>query len=307
MDVSGKTRLKIAISGGSGFIGTHVLQHFIDQQNELILISRTKQACLDGVRCLTWDQLEQNHSSFEHLDAWINLAGETINQRWSDSAKERIMYSRQTAVQRIVKLIDLLQDKPKVVINVSAIAIYGTSATQINTEKTSTNPHDFLSTVVNQWEQAIDLLQGTRVIKLRTGLVLGTDGGALGAMVMPYRFGMGGRIGKGTQWVSWIHIDDIVRLIDFCIHHNEITGIVNATAPNSVTMDQFGRTIAKVLHRPHLFPVPSFVLKLLFGEMSMLILEGQRVTPQVAIDYGFTFKYSRLEEALEQLLSKKSN
>jgi uncharacterized protein (TIGR01777 family) len=297
--------VKIAISGGSGFIGTHLLKYLADQRNEIIIISRSQQSVIKGARRVTWEQLEMDNEPLENLDAWINLAGETINQRWTHAAKERIMSSRVDVVEQMIKLIHKLQTKPKVVINGSAVGIYGTSETETFTEQSDTSAKDFLSMVVVRWEQAIDALQGIRIVKLRTGLVLGMDGGALPRMMQPYRLSVGGRVGKGSQWISWIHIEDLVRLIDFCIQNNQISGAVNAAAPYPVTMDQFGRTIATVLRRPHLVPVPGFALKLLFGEMAILVLEGQRVLPQVLLDQDFTFHYSRLEKALRQLTETK--
>jgi uncharacterized protein (TIGR01777 family) len=297
--------VKIAISGGSGFIGRHLVKYLTEQSNEVIIISRAQQSIMKGARGVTWKQLEMDREPLENLDAWINLAGETINQRWTQAAKESIMRSRVETVEQMIKLIDKLQTKPKVVINGSAVGVYGTSETDTFTEQSDTSAKDFLSTVVVRWENAIDELQGIRIVKLRTGLVLGMDGGALPRMMQPYRLSVGGRVGKGSQWISWIHIADLVRLIEFCIQNNQIIGAVNAVAPYPVTMDQFGRTIATVLRRPHLVPVPEFALKLLFGEMAILVLEGQRVLPQVPLDQDFTFHYSRLEKALRQLTETK--
>ncbi|MEX2462312.1 MAG: TIGR01777 family oxidoreductase [Paenibacillaceae bacterium] len=293
--------MKIAISGGSGFIGTHLIRYLLKQQVEILLISRTKKSPSQNVVCITWEELERDSQSLENLDAWINLAGETLNQRWTAAAKTRIIDSRIATIQHIAKLIEKLQNKPKVMINSSAIGIYGTSEMETFTEESITHATDFLSDVVEQWEKATELFKGMRVVRLRTGLVLGMDGGALPSMIMPYRFGVGGRVGKGTQWISWIHMQDLVRLFEYCIATEHVSGAVNATSPHPVTMDQFGRTISMVWHRPHLFPVPSFVLKLLFGEMSILVLEGQRVLPQVLLAQGYVFDFTNLEAALKQL------
>jgi uncharacterized protein len=297
--------MKIAISGGSGFIGTHLINYLLEKQYEVILITRAKKTIQQKVVCVTWNELDQDSQRLEKLDAWINLAGETINQRWTSAAKSRIMDSRIRIIQHMAELLEKLQDKPKVIINSSAVGIYGTSDTETFTENSMTRSTDFLSEVVVQWEKATELFKGIRVVRLRTGLVLGLNGGPLPSMIMPYRFGVGGRVGKGTQWVSWIHIQDVVRLIEFCITTDQLSGTVNATSPNPVTMEQFGRTIAKVWHRTHLFPVPSFVLKLLFGEMSVLVLEGQRVLPQVLIKHDYVFQYKELEAALRQLNAEK--
>jgi uncharacterized protein (TIGR01777 family) len=293
--------MKIAISGGSGFIGTHLINYLLEQLNEVLLITRTKIPSFPKVVCVTWDELEQNHQLIENLDAWINLSGESISQRWTSAAKARIINSRVITIQHLATLLEKLNDKPKVVINSSAVGIYGTSETETFTEQSTTHSNDFLSNVVEQWEKATELIKDIRIVRLRTGLVLGMDGGAFPSMIMPYRFGVGGRVGKGTQWVSWIHIQDLVRVFEYCITTDQIKGAVNATSPNPISMELFGKTIAKVWHRPHFFPVPSFVLKLLFGEMSTLVLEGQRVLPEALMQCGYTFHYAELEGALKQL------
>jgi uncharacterized protein (TIGR01777 family) len=300
--------MKIAISGGSGFIGTHLIEYLLKQHHEIILITRTqKTGSSHHVTSITWDALECDSEPLESLDAWINLAGESINQRWTAAAKSRIVHSRINIIQRMAKLIEKIQIKPKVIINSSAIGIYGTSETAIFSEKSVTHATDFLSDVVEQWEKATEVFKGLRVVRVRTGLVLGIDGGALPSMIMPYRFGVGGRVGKGTQWISWIHIQDLVHLFEYCISTEALSGAVNATSPIPVTMDQFGKTIAKVWQRPHFFPVPSFVLKLMFGEMSILVLEGQRALPEVLLAQGYVFQYSELEAALRQLHEENNN
>lgn len=294
--------MKIAISGGSGFIGTHLIHYLLKQHHEIVLITRTKKiTTLPNVLGVTWADLERNSQPLEKLDAWINLAGETLNQRWTAAAKSRIVHSRIDTIQQMAKLLEKLQNKPKVIINSSAIGIYGTSETETFSEKSTTYSTDFLSDVVEQWEKATELFKDIRVVKIRTGLVLGMDGGALPSIIMPYRYGVGGRVGKGSQWISWIHMQDLVRLFEYCLTEESLSGAVNATSPKPVTMDQFGKTIAKVWHRPHLFPVPGFVLKLLFGEMSILVLEGQRVLPELLLARGYVFQYTELEAALKQL------
>jgi hypothetical protein len=167
-------------------------------------------------------------------------------------------------------------------------------------------PEDFLAEVVRQWERAADAIEGARVVKLRIGVVLAPDGGALRPMTLPYRLGVGGSIGHGRQWLSWIHIRDLIRIADFCVNNRDISGPVNATAPSPVTNDEFGRTLGRILGRPHFMPVPSFLFRLLFGEMSMLLLKGQRALPDKLIRHGFAFEYPALDQALAQLLKRRA-
>ncbi|WP_248925657.1 TIGR01777 family oxidoreductase [Paenibacillus hamazuiensis] len=294
--------MKIAIAGGTGFIGKHLIRHFLQERHSVILISRryTEQAD-PNVRTVTWAELENNTGSLEGVDAIVNLAGESINQRWTAAAKERILQSRLDTVGRIVSLVDRLQAKPSVVVNASGMSIYGTSETEEFDESSPKRITDFLADTVEKWEAAIDRIRGVRVVKLRVGVVLGNDGGAFPKMAMPYKLWVGGRIGSGRQVLSWIHIRDMVRLIDFCIRHDGISGPVNATAPNPVTNDEFGRALGRALGRPHLFPVPAFMFNLLFGELAVLLLEGQRVIPRVLLRHGFEFEYPTIERALTAL------
>jgi uncharacterized protein (TIGR01777 family) len=190
-----------------------------------------------------------------------------------------------------------------VVINASGMSIYGTSLNDTYDERSPHHIVDFLSGIVEEWEQAADQIKGVRVVKIRIGLVIGKDGGAFPKMLLPYKLGVGGKIGSGNQWISWIHIDDMVQLIDTCIQNEQISGPVNATAPNPVTNDQFGRAIAAAWHRPHWFPLPAFMLKLMFGELSTLLLDGQKVLPHVLLNHGFEFKYPTIDQALRDLAS----
>lgn len=299
--------MKIVITGGTGFIGTHLVRYFLAQGHELILISRSHSPLApSGVKLYTWKQIATNPHELEGVDAIINLAGASINQRWTIRNKHTILQSRLDAVAQIATLVSALTQKPQVVINAAGMSIYGTSLTASFTESSPAHIEDFLSTVCEQWEAAADRITSCRVVKIRIGLVLGNDGGAFPKMALPYRLGIGGKVGSGAQWLSWIHIEDMCRLIDTCIQNSRIQGAVNGTAPTPVTNDQFGRTLARVLNRPHWFPVPSFMMKLIFGELSTLLLDGQRVIPQVMLDHGFTFRYPTLDAALIHLLNHES-
>jgi uncharacterized protein (TIGR01777 family) len=297
--------MKIAIAGGTGFIGKHLTRYYTNKGSSVIIISRHSAAANNpAVTSVTWKELEQSPERLAGVDAIINMSGETISQRWTAAAKHRILQSRLDSVDHLVRLLERLENKPKVVVNASGMSIYGSSETDTFDESSPARITDYLAEVVEKWERAIDRLSGTRVVKLRVGLVLGNDGGAFPKMALPYKLWAGGRIGSGRQVLSWIHIDDIVKLIDYCIEHDSIEGAVNATAPNPVTNDEFGRALGKAMKRPHLFPVPSALFKLLFGEMSVLLLEGLRVLPRKALAHGFRFEYTTIDQALDQLVNK---
>lgn len=296
--------MKIAITGGSGFIGKRLISFWLEQGHELINISRSSSKQLPGVRTLTWDELERNADLLEGLDAIVNLAGESISQRWTAAAKTRIVQSRLQAAERIAKLVATMDPKPKVVVNASGMSYYGISETDTFDENSPFRNTDFLADVVKQWEAAADLIQGTRIVKVRVGLVLDNKEGAFPKMALPYKLGVGGTVGSGRQWHSWIHIDDMVRLIDFCVQNDAIIGPVNATAPNPVTNKDLGRAIATAMRRPNLFPVPAFMMKLIFGELSVLLLKGQKVIPRVLQQHGFVWRFPLLAGALKDLIKK---
>ncbi|MNB77627.1 Epimerase family protein [compost metagenome] len=301
--------MKYIICGGSGFIGRELAALWLTAGHQLIVTGRTLPKAATSHPALsytTWDNLAANPEIAENADALVNLAGASLSQRWSAEGKRAIMQSRLETVEAAGRLVSALQHKPPVIVQASAVAIYGTSLTATFDENSPVRVMDFPSEVVHTWEAAADAAYtGTRLVKLRTGVVLGNESGAFPKMKLPYMLGFGGRIGSGKQWLSWIHLEDIARLIDFSIRNPEIAGPVNATAPNPVTNGQFGRMIGKVYHRPHWFPVPAVILKAAAGELSEILLKGQRVLPSKAVNHGFTFNYPTLQPALEQLKAEK--
>ncbi|WP_106768673.1 TIGR01777 family oxidoreductase [Paenibacillus faecalis] len=299
--------MKIAICGGTGFIGQSLCRHWVQEGHHIIIVTRSKPEKVenaDQITYATWDDMKQKPQLFEGLDALINLAGSSLSQRWSVNGKERILSSRHQTVAAVAELMRHLSRKPPVVIQASAMAIYGTSEDKTFDESSPSRVMDFPSSVVAEWEEAADRIPVDRLIKLRISVVLGNDGGAFPKMILPYKLGFGGKIGSGHQWMSWIHIRDIVSLIDFCVQNPDIKGPVNAAAPHPVTNKEFGRTVAKVYRRPHWLPVPSFLLKTILGELSMILLEGQRIIPVKAEKHGFQFQYPKLIDALYDLRKK---
>ncbi|MEK3751819.1 TIGR01777 family oxidoreductase [Paenibacillus sp. FSL E2-8871] len=301
--------MKYVICGGTGFIGSELAKYWLLAGNEVAIVGRNLPKAAPYHPKLsyhTWDSLNNDQVPIENADALVNLAGASLSQRWSPSGKKAIMQSRLATVSAAAKLLDRLKHKPSVVIQASAVAIYGTSLQDTFSESSPAHVMDFPSEVVKTWEEATDeAYKNIRMIKLRTGVVLGNESGAFPKMKLPSLLGFGGNIGAGNQWVSWIHLTDIVRLIDFCIQNPTIAGPVNATAPHPVTNEEFGRTIGKVYKRPHWFPLPAILLKTAVGELSEILLKGQRVLPSAALEHGFIFTFPTLQTALEDLKSQK--
>ncbi len=233
-------------------------------------------------------------------DAVIHLAGEPVAQRWTLEAKRRIRESRVDGTRR---LIAALPAPPKVFICSSAVGFYGSRGDEILTE-TSPPGTGFLAEVCTAWEGAADEASalGARVVKLRTGVVLGGRGGALDRMLPPFRMGVGGRLGSGRQWMPWIHLDDHLDLVEFALGQAGVSGPINAVAPNPVTNREFTVTLARALHRPAFLPAPAIALKAMFGEMASALLDSQRVIPRAALDAGFVFRHSELGPALQEIL-----
>ncbi len=297
--------LKIAIAGGTGFIGKQLTQYLLDKGHDIYILTRSKKTSAEkNLHFVQWMTETTNPAqSLEGVDVIINLAGKSINDRWTEEAKKQINDSRVQSTRAIYSIISSLSEKPKVFINASAIGLYGTSLTKTFTEQSNETGSDFLAKTVETWEKEASRIQelNVRTVFTRFGIVLG-DEGALSKMVLPYKLFAGGNLGSGQQWVSWIHVMDLVRLIEHIIF-STVSGPVNAVSPNPVTMNEFGKTIGNVLNRPHWLPAPAFALKMVLGEMSLLILEGQKVLPEKALEDGFTFTYPHVDKALQDILA----
>lgn len=299
--------MRIIVCGGTGFVGSHLVPYWLNEGHDITIVTRkiTPDKKSDKkIKYITWEDMEQHPEQLEGIDALVNLAGESLNQRWSTKTKLELVESRMRTVNIVSKSIEKLERKPEVVVQASAMAIYGTSKNETFDESSERRTMNFPSSLAEQWEAATDSIKDVRLIKLRVSLVLGKSGGAYPLMSLPYKLFAGGKIGSGKQWVSWIHIDDMVRLIDFCVKNKEIEGPVNASCPGPVRYDELGATFSKVLHRPHWFHVPSLMIKPVLGELSVVLLQGQRVIPQKALDHGFKYLYPDIESAIADLEGK---
>ncbi|MRH44654.1 TIGR01777 family protein [Aquibacillus halophilus] len=298
--------MKIAITGGTGFVGKQLTDELVKQKHDVYILTRSPERHQDTsqVRYVGWLK-EEYHPEQElpQLDAIVNLAGDSLFGYWTKTKKDRILSSRIKATENVVDLIKQMEKKPQVLVNASAIGYYGTSTTDSFTENTTASGDDFLAHVTKKWEQTAKAAEsyGVRTVYARFGIILGSEG-ALPMMTMPFKLMVGGKVGTGQQWMSWIHISDVVGLILFAINNNQIEGALNAVAPNPVRNKEFSQMIAKVMHRPYWLPAPSFAMKTVLGDMSMLVLKGQHVIPEKATLQHYSFNYPTLEDALENIL-----
>ncbi len=242
--------------------------------------------------------------AFEGVDAVVNLQGEKINQRWTDDAKRRIMESRRTGTRNLIGTISGLQRKPKVLVNQSAIGFYGDRGDAM-VDESADSGEGYDAEVVREWEASAHEAEGTgvRLVIIRTGHVLDSGDGLLAELLPPFKLGVGGPLAGGRQYMSWIHIDDEVGILLWAIDNEKVSGTVNSTAPNPVTNRELSKAIGRALHRPASMPVPGFVLDLKFGgEFGAVLRGGQRVMPRRALDLGYEFRHTDIDEALKSLL-----
>jgi uncharacterized protein (TIGR01777 family) len=301
--------MKILISGSHGLVGTALIKSLeLDGGHEIFSLVRRAPNSRSEIE---WspDRYSIALARIEGFDAVVHLAGESIAEgRWTDERKKRIRESRVKGTRLLGDALANLTAPPKTMLSASAIGYYGNRGDELLTE--SSAPGDgFLSEVCVEWEKATALAteKGIRVVNPRLGIVLDQKGGALAKMLPPFRMGVGGRIGSGKQWMSWIALDDVVGALKFALTNEGMSGPVNFVAPNPVTNAEFTRTLGKALSRPTLFPIPAFGVRLLFGEMGeALLLSGQRVEPKRLGDVGYPIQYSALEAALRHVLEQKT-
>ena len=297
--------MNITISGASGFIGRRLLKVLGGCGHTLHVLSRHAGTNLPpGVRLSVWDPVKglPPEDALPEAGAVISLAGEPVAQRWTAEARRRIRESRVTGARHLVQALANMERRPEVLVCASAIGYYGSRGGEMLTEASAPGS-GYLAEVCAAWEQealAAEAL-GVRVVRLRISLVLARHGGALQRMLPPFRLGVGGRLGDGRQWMSWIHLDDLCEMFRFAVE-NQVRGAWNAAAPNPVTNSDFTRALAAALKRPAVFPVPGFALRAIFGEMAEMLLGSQRVIPEAPVQAGFEFRYPRLDGALAEIM-----
>ncbi len=295
--------MRILITGASGLIGKALQKSFAEKGYEMLLASRSE---AKDDQHIQWNAetgfADEDLERLEGLDAVVHLAGEGIaGLRWTEDKKKAIRDSRVFGTRTMIEAFARLEKKPKMFIAGSAIGFYGDRGDEELTEASPAGT-TFLADVCKEWDaesrRAEDL--GIRTVLLRTGIVLSKDGGALATMLTPFKFGVGGVVGTGKQWMSWISLDDVVGVINYALENENVRGAVNNVAPNPVTNEEFTKTLGEVLYRPTFLPLPEFAVNLVFGEMGdALLIDSTKVVPRRLKDAGYKFKFTDLKKALE--------
>jgi len=300
--------MTVLITGATGLIGREIVKQCHDKGFNVhyLTTSKSKLATESNYKGFFWNpnNNEIDHSCFDGVSTIINLVGASISKRWTKPYKKEILESRTKTAQLLQDTIRLYNYNIKHVVSASAIGIYPSSFTNYYDEAYDQNSDSFLGTVVAQWEDAIDGFKelGCKVAKIRIGLVLARQGGALPEIIKPIKFGAGAAFGNGKQWQSWIHVTDLANIFLHVVAH-KLEGVYNGVAPNAVTNSELTKTVAKVLHRPLIMPnIPKPLMKLILGEMHMLLFESQRVSSDKIKAKGFYFKYANLKPALIDIL-----
>jgi uncharacterized protein (TIGR01777 family) len=286
--------MKIAMTGATGFVGSYLGEKFARAGHTVAPVSR-KDLGGDG------DGLPE---ILRHAEVVVNLAGAPIIKKWTRQYKEELYASRVETTRKVVAAMKSLKERPRALVSASAIGIYASGETRTHTEKNNELAQDFLGALARDWEQAALEAEelGVRTVLFRFGVVLGRGGGALQAMLPPFKAGLGGTIGDGSQPFSWVHIEDLARAFRAAIEDDSFRGIYNLTAPNPVTNKELTRVLAKALGRPAVFRVPTMVLKLQFGEGAQVLTKGQRVLPERLTESGFEFRFKDIESAIRDCL-----
>ena len=308
--------MRVTVTGATGLIGRRLVAALLQRDDAVTVLSRhpdrakvdldrpsSSAAHGDSLRAMQWDPSGEAapQAALAGAEAVVNLAGENVAQRWSSSAKRAIRESRVLGTRNLVLSLEALAEteRPKVLVSGSAIGYYGAHGDEPIDEESAAG-HDFLAQTCAQWEREAEIAArlGIRVVKVRTGVVLDSQGGALGKMLPPFKLGVGGPVASGRQYISWIHTDDVVGILLAAIDGEQWSGAVNATAPAPQRNRDFSKALGRVLHRPSLLPVPGAALRLMYGEMAEIVTGGARVLPAKALVLGYEFRHPQLDEAL---------
>ena len=298
--------MKIAVTGATGFLGRAITAEALRRGHQLIILTRRPGSIEHpkGAQVLFWDS--ESQTTLPAHDAVINLAGESIACHWDDAKEKEILRSRQDGTRKLIDAIGEMgphYGRPRILVNASAVGYYGDRGEEVLTEQ-STPATDYLARVCSTWEkEAVRGEQhGLRVTRLRIGVVLGSDGGALDKFLPPFRLGLGGPLGSGHQWFPWVHIEDVANFCLFAVENDEVAGAFNMVAPGIVRGRDFAQALGKQLGRPAVIPVPVFVLRILLGEFGQHLVDSQHVVPQATLSTGYTFHHPDLPDALENIL-----
>jgi len=301
--------MRVLVTGASGLIGAALCDTLLARGDEVVGLTRDPERAAQTNPTIAWHRWEPTlerppAEAFDRVDGVVNLLGEPINQRWTDTAKHRIMESRRTGTHNLVQAIAGLSRRPPVLVSQSAVGYYGDRGDTIVDE--SAGPGESFDAVVSrEWEKAADdsIPEGVRLVIVRTGQVLDAGGGLLAELLTPFKLGVGGPIAGGDQYLSWIHVDDEVGILLWALENEQVSGVVNAAAPNPATNREFAKALGRAVGRPAVVPVPGFVLDLKFGgEFGKVLRGGQRVVPRRALDLGYEFRHPELDGALASLL-----
>jgi uncharacterized protein (TIGR01777 family) len=302
--------MKILITGGTGFVGRQLTSRLVKDGHEVTILTRSLKGAkgsLPGISYLEGDPTKKGswQEAIKNHDAVINLAGASIFSKWTDEHKKAIRESRVNTTQNIVEGIPTHPERPFTLFSTSAVGYYGFCGDEELTEN-SPPGNDFLARIAVEWEgEALKAKEkGARVVITRFGIVMGEKGGALSQMIPLFKKYVGGRIGSGKQWFSWVHIKDLAEAFIFLMKHPEISGPVNVCSPNPVRNKDLAKALGKTLHRPSFLPAPGFMIKLVLGEFGSVILEGQRVIPRRLLESGFVFQYPDIDKALKGIVGQ---
>lgn len=304
--------MKVTVTGATGLIGSKLVAALKGRGDEVTVLSRDPARAREalGVEAHGWQPLDEPApaAALSGRDAVVHLLGENVAQRWNEKSKKAIHDSRETGTRNLVKGIEAADPRPKALISSSAVGFYGKHGDE-RVPESSPAGSDFLADVCVAWEREAQAAENLspptlRVVRVRTGVVLDPDGGALKTMLPPFKLGAGGPVAGGDQYMPWIHVDDVVGIYLDALDHDGWTGAVNATAPEPVTNKAFSKALGRALKRPAVAPVPAFAIRLLYGEMAEIVTEGQRAVPERTLELGYRFRHPDLDAALADAVGK---